>query len=103
MENIDDDLERSTQSFIDILIKPTRNLIHSYKCDPWKKDKYSFLRKLNKLYDDFKYIQDGRLNYYCKQYENLKLLPEEEVRLQVELNDLLVEIYELKKNIEKQS
>jgi hypothetical protein len=100
MKNIDNELIRSAEAIIDILIKPTRNLIQIYKCDPWEKD--SFLRELNELYLTFKYIQDGILNYCCKQYENLELLPKEEVNLQTELNNLLIEIYEMKKDLEKQ-
>jgi hypothetical protein len=102
MKNVDDELKRSAKAIINILIKPSKSFIQAYKCGSLKKERDSLIRDLNKLYNDLKYIQDGRINYCCEKYENLDLLSEEEVKLQREINDILIEIYNIKKEIENE-
>jgi hypothetical protein len=102
MRNIEDGFKKSAEFILKTMIKPVRDYIESYKSDSWKKDRYTFLRELNKLYDNLQSVRDGRLNYCCKQYENLESLPKEEIKLQTELNDVLVEIYKIKKGIDNE-
>jgi hypothetical protein len=102
MINIEDGFKKSAEFILKTMVKPVRDYIEAYKSDSWKKDRDTFLRELNELYDNLQSVRDGRLNYCCKHYENLELLPKEEVQLQTELNDLLVEIYEIKKGIDNE-
>jgi hypothetical protein len=102
MKNIENGFRKSAEFILKNMVKPVREYIEAYKSDSWKKDRYTYIRELNELYENLQSVRDGRLNYCCKHYDNLESLPKEEIELQTEINDILVEIYKIKKEIDNE-